>query len=684
MASKSSFLPRLPFSRTDGPGLPFHNSRNLPIRKRTSEYDLSDLSPRPDDDQSPLNLPLPGRKSSPRPQSSSPTLRYSDRADRPGHESKINPGPLFSGPPPPIATSTLLYRDEEDRGMERRPAARYADNSSFARNALSSVSSVLFDRGSPSHTKDNHQAPEPDTIWRSLQRREMALQNDLQHLLDAQSTGLAAHLDPTAPSAPSTLSSASTADDSASNSSSTHTEPFHARGAAATAAAYSAGGGVVPVRQPRRRPVGLRGARAGLARVMVQLAGLKAEEDAGLAAALGARRRALAQLRRLAGRRDGIAGELRALERDDGGGGGDPLARELRGLGEERRDVVAEMAELEERLVGLRSRKRWLDGKMEDVRNRREAGLSGYKGALREVEVKVSGLLTRPPVKPLDLAAITSGSRRLQGGGSVDGASADGQSPGGVEFLRMRPERRTVEMARDWWESEIEILERRKIEVDEERNALEEGAEVWKEAVKLVSDFESGLRREMKDELGAADKGKQKAPTPEEAMHAQLDKMAGVIVGLAQQLRTAEEKGWNLLICAIGAELEAFKEAEHMLREALRAAGFDDDDDDGPTPRLGRSVSLKTSAKRSGSGDGKKLVDVAEDRSQESDNEVPPDLLVSHEEDHDDSLTQDHEVGESPEQEDSENEVPLEFLAEHHEDEEDDDDAKHESMSKAA
>ncbi len=32
-------------------------------------------------------------------------------------------------------------------------------------------------------------------------------------------------------------------------------------------------------------------------------------------------------------------------------------------------------------------------------------------------------------------------------------------SVGGEEFLRMRPERRTVEMAREWWESEVTLLE---------------------------------------------------------------------------------------------------------------------------------------------------------------------------------------------------------------------------------
>lgn len=659
MSSKSSFLPRLPFSRTDESGLPFHNPPNHSIRKQPSEYDLSDLSPRPDDALLPLKPPLRDRMSH-RPRSSSSSLRYNDKASAAGSDSKMKPRALFAGPPPPIATSTLLYRDEEDRNTGRRPtghhpAGRHPGNLSFTRNALSSVSSVLFDRGSPSHTEDNRQTFEPDTIWRGLQRREKALQNELQHLLDAQSAGLAAHLGPNPPSSPSVHSGAS----NSGNSSRTRLDRRIA----------TAAGGVVPVRQPRRGPVGLAAARAGLVRGMALLASLKVEEDSGLAAAVGLRRSSLAELRRLTGRRDGITAELRALEEDDG----EPLARELRELGEERGDVVAEITELEERLMGLRSREKWLNGKMDDLRNKKEAGLSGYKGALREVEAKVSGLLRRPPIKPLDLGAI-SGLTSLQDDTSPDGVGADEQSPGGVEFLRMRPERRTIEMARDWWESEIAILERRKSEVDAERHALVEGTEVWKEAAKLISDFESGLREEMRDDLEGENKGKQKMATPEDAMQAQLGKMAGVIAGLDQRLRIVEEKGWNLLICAIGAELEAFKEAEHMLREALRVAGFDDGDDDGPTPRLGRSISMKDSAKRIGSQDDSNLVEFAEDRTHESDNEVPPDLLVAHEEDPDDSPALHHEARDSSEQEDSENEVPPEFLAEHHED--DDDHAK--------
>jgi hypothetical protein len=681
-----------------------YNTTNPSIRKKPSEYDLAELSPRFDDGHTspePMNSLKPvrfGRRSP------SPPARFSDEASNAGSASKSRPNTrvLFAGPPPPIATSRLLYRDEEDRDLPT--VSRGIDTSSFARN----ISSVLFERGpSPSHSRDrDYDIPnQPDAVWLDLQRRERALQQDLQRLLDAQSLGLAAHLD--GGEAPST----STATSSGDARSETSDAPPAGRRSSSTPTSTSTPSArrqqrhvtfepdsgsselVIPVRQPRPpKPLGLRAARAGLARTISLLADLKAEEDARLESALAARRQALARLRGLTARREGIAARLCALEADDGD---EPLARELRELVSERDAVSGDIAELEGRLAELRNKRRVLDERVEEVRNAREAGLSGYRGAMKEVEGRIGGLLRRPGVRPLD------GDLFGTGGGGGEGEEGQSPSPGGVEFLRLRPERRTAEMAREWWEAEVDILQRRIGEVDRERAALEEGVEVWKEAVKLVSEFEAGLRRELSGSSEANsssklknDKGKGKARdstspspsiSPEQVMRAQLDKMAAVIAGLEERLRLAEEKGWNLLICAIGAELEAFRQAEGMLRDALRATGFDAADDvdsvddrRDSTPHLGRSASMRDSGPllngsaagasadtMSGEGGRGNLVDLCgekEDKAAESDNEVPADVLMAAAEEHglaSPALSRD----------DSENEVPIEFLTEHRPDE---------------
>lgn len=691
MSSKSAFLPRISLQRDSNPVLPFHNPTTVSVHKKPSEYDLSELSPRPDDASPyPQHLPSSSLVSEYR-TSTAPSAAYSDRSrSMSGSPSKTRASRvMFAGPPPPIAASRVLYRDEEEN--HRPHPGPSMSVSTLARN----INSVLFDRGaSAQRSRDAVLEYEPDTVWRNLQRRERKLQKELQLLLDAQSVGLAGNLDP-AGAAPSDASDAGSSTPTSTLYTSTSTRRSHILFEDAVRSPST--GEIVPVRQPRKKPLGLRAARAGIAKNIALLADIKAEEDANLSAALSARKKALAQLRKLAARRDGIADELQALEGEEE----EPLALELRELGEEHGSVTAEIAELEERLMGLRNRRRRLDTKMEDVRNRREAGLSGYKGALKEVEGKVAAILTRPPVRPLDPEVVVRQGDHGSDAGAHGVADLE-QSSGGLEFLRMRPERRTVEMARDWWESEVAILERRKKEVEMERTALEEGVGVWRAAYKLVSDYEADLRREMRDEAaggGQDDKGKGRVLAPEEAMRAQLAKMSNVMATLQQYQQLSESKGWNLLICAIGAEHAAFGEARAMLRATLRSANIDVDgdsnaddgeDEEFTTPQLGRSASnLKASAlmrsrafgSNSGSiksagtvarpkvlrpsdgdvddhGREENLVDLREDgahqeQEQESDNEVPADLLVG--------------PPESPalSRADSENAIPPEFLAQH-------------------
>jgi len=658
MATRSSFLPRLSFSRNDSSLLPFHNSQK-PLRAKKSEYDLDELSPRAEDS---LLAPERGRL----PQlgdvgrARSPSTDTEDHfAPRPS--SKPRQRVLFAGPPPPIAKSTLLYRDAEDGGASPSPSGGGERHGppppiTAARNA---ISSVLFDR-SPPVVKEERAAPySPDSIWRNLRRRETALQKDLQRLLDIQSAGLSAGLG----QPPDSSHSPGPASETGSSSSRAGTAQT-GRSLRLPMDRSTALGDAIPVRQPRSKKMGLRAARAGLARSMALLADLKAEEEASLATALGTRKRALAQLRKVSARRDGIADELQSLERDDE----EPLTRELNSLGEEQRDVSDQISELEGQLTRLKTRRRAIKAKMDDLNNRRESGLSGYRGALREAEGQLAAMLRQPAVKPLDLEAFRSGEER--DGDAASESRGAVSSPGGAEFLRLRSERRTAGMAKEWWEGEVEILEERKREVDKERAALDEGADVWKDVVQLVSDFEADLRRQMagEDDGPGAGKGKAPEPTPEDRMRAQLDKIRAVVAGLERRLRIVEGRRWNLLVCAVGAELAAFQEAEQMLWGALRAAGFETDDD--VTPRLGRSASdVRADGKpdgREGAGQGI-LIDTREEEGGESDNEVPPDLLMAQEDPYEhppDDAPKNHDA----EKEDSENEVPPEFLAEHQSD----------------
>lgn len=703
MTTKSSFLSRLTLDRSNNPLLPMHNSRYSSLRNRPSEYDLDNLSPRADDDLiSPdfhdTNSPLAKTNNTTKPSNRKPTgalnRRPSNSSSSAGSASKTRSQPLhservlFSGPPPPIAVSRFLYRDEEQRtgyGDYEDDNDGGDDNSAgiaaswLPGTARRAISSVIWDRSDTRAGQDHGEKPvsfDRNSVWRGLARRERAIVAELQQFLQVQEDSLngggnmgsqyndAASASDDGGSTPTGMGTASmTLSSRHPGRSVSFLEPVTRSGP---------GGEVIPVRQPRAKKLGIGGARKGIARSMADLANLKAEEDASLASALSARKQALAKLRKLATRRHGIADELHALEGDEE----EPLRLELDDLDSEHRGVCTEIQELEERLSGLKSRRRHLELRMDDVRNRREAGLSGYKNALKEVEDTVRGFLTRPPIRPLDVEALAENSK----------GEEPPVSPGGVEFTHLLPERRTVDMAREWWETEVDILEKRKADVDIERAALEQGGDVWEEVVNLVLNFEADLRRQMaRRSSGATDngKGKERELTAAETLKLQYEKINGVIGGLEQRLGAAEEKGWNLLIAAIGAELEAFKEAASMNREMLKAAGIAVEISPPEPTGVFREDSGTTGSHTSfhtvngGSMLAEKLADIPagregeEDGEAESDNEIPPDLLAAHEDHVEDK--QQSEPGRiecdgaaTLDREDSENEVPAEFLVEHH------------------
>ncbi|TIC90894.1 hypothetical protein CH35J_011205 [Colletotrichum higginsianum] len=411
-------------------------------------------------------------------------------------------------------------------------------------------------------------------------------------------------------------------------------------------------GDIIPVRQPKAPgPQGLHAARSGLRRALAALADLKAEENEYIESSLFQRNRALAYLDKMDTRKTSISAELHGLADDEE----EPLAKELRGLEEQHNTIGRDICELEEKLVGMRNRQRWLERTMEDVRNRREAGLSGYRGALKEVEGEVTSLLRRPPIEPLDLGIIEAVSRSESGK-----ANGTKDPPGGAEFFRMIPERRTLAMAKDWWESEVDFLQKRKAQVDKDHDALDKGMELWRETIKLVTEFEADLRRTLSGGGSAAAVGKQPQVARQEGVQALLPRMGKVILELREHLRTAERKSWNLLICAIGAELEAFQEAQSLLRASL------------PQPQAAASIEDVEEPWHNADGEphstaqaGHGGTSMVESHHDESDNEVPADLLVSRQEEQKDGHSHVGSLQTSSSRRDSYNEVPPEFLAEH-------------------
>ncbi|KAL0934696.1 autophagy-related protein 28 [Colletotrichum truncatum] len=634
------FLDRLSLSRNKSPILPLHTSHE----RRANDYDLDELSPRPDDALLPGTPRTLARMS--RIRSPSPADPWDDDPLSPaGSVSKMKPKAMFTGPPPPIAASILVQPASQGR-RDSREGSRSSHSGHDTRGLASSrvtFGSILFDQNS--HTSSLSRV---DSTWRSLQHRERVLQKEVQNLLDMQATGLS-------PGGGPLDASMSTGLDTWSDSgSSTPTGTFYSTATSKsrmmasldTPVRATARGDIIPVRQPKSSgPQGLRTARNGLRRSLAALTDLKTEENDYIELAVSQRQKALSYLNKLDTRQTSISAELHSLADDKE----EPLAKELQVLGEQHSSLGQEIRELEEKLVGMRNRHRWLERKMEDVHNRREAGLSGYRGALKEVEGEVASLLRRPPIEPLDPDVVDVVLR-----GEPATMSDTKDLPGGAEFFRMIPARRTLSMARDWWESELDLLQKRKAQVDKDREALDQGAALWQETINLVTTFEKDLRKSLGGD--ATSKGKQTPRTQQEAAESMLPRMGEAILELEEHLRTAEQNSWNLLICAIGAELEAFREAARLLQSSL------------PQPK----AHVDSVEEPWSNGDGQKEPahkDVVETSSvgshpEESDNEVPPDLLFSRLEEHEETHTAIEKTLASSRR-DSDNEVPPEFLAEH-------------------
>ncbi|TKX18372.1 hypothetical protein C1H76_9160 [Elsinoe australis] len=343
-------------------------------------------------------------------------------------------------------------------------------------------------------------------------RKAANLEADLQILLDAQAAGLSNPLDqPPTPSTSSTSDPLSRSD--------TSTPVSQAR-----------------VRRDRKIP--LRSARAGLYTTMRRLAALKDEEIAETATVAEGAAASHEQLLHWAERRE----KLRVRTEEIASGPDVDAAKELRDKAE---GMQPEIMELEDRLAKLRNEQRRLRREAEEVQNRVEAKLSGYTRGLEELEREVRDFVGE--LRPVDGEVL------------FDGQGAEGEDAN--VFWQLAPKRRTLEMATEVVGKERERVEGRLELVETEREALVEGATVWKDVVRLVEDFERNLREDMKS-IGSEGGSS-------ERLRDTLTTMDETVQHLESQVKLAETKGWKLLIAAIGAELDAFVKGRDVLQQAL-------------------------------------------------------------------------------------------------------------------
>ena len=156
-------------------------------------------------------------------------------------------------------------------------------------------------------------------------------------------------------------------------------------------------------------------------------------------------------------------------------------------------------------------------------------------------------------------------------------------------------------------------------EFNKDRAALDEGAGLWNDVVTKVSEFESTLQSQMQQ--------------PNLDRSGLLAQIQGTTEFLEAKLAYANSQSWNLLVCAIGAEVEAFKQGKAILEQTLGPSRMGKEKVsllvDTDTSSHAESDDEVTSPSRRGSRSPANAPDTSERRFFDNDN-PDPDLLISH------------------------------------------------------
>lgn len=287
-------------------------------------------------------------------------------------------------------------------------------------------------------------------------------------------------------------------------------------------------------------------------------------------------------------KKEGIQDTITAMESDPHTG-----RSAITALERQEREVEAEIVATENKLMELKTRLGTVKRIREERANKLEARLSSWQAALGEVERGAA-------------------ERWLDSGNRI-------RNKTGVYALPRQ--RRTLQMVREEVEVAKVEIEGSWKEVERERSACVEGAQMWEKVCRTVGEVETRLREEVgKDKCAEVDNG-----TDGSGMESMLAHLDTAISTLSAQLAVAESKDWKLLVCCIGAELEALREGKEMLESALVQSGM-----------LGSTggVTVRSAEREGRNGKAREPGDIiGVPRSEDEDDGPGPELLISHLED---------------------------------------------------
>jgi len=353
----------------------------------------------------------------------------------------------------------------------------------------------------------------------SYSRRQHRLGAELQTLLDAQAEALARGADESQPST------------------SFHSVNDDFRSGASSTSGYSEG----PTSNSDNRLISLREARRGLYTTMRRLASVKSDEAEDVRAALKRDHIAYTRSKHWFDRQIMLNERIGAVKNCQD-------TQQAQRIRERAKEMQSDIDKLERQLSNMKHEQRRLYKEAEDVEGRVQVKLSAYRDQVDVVNRDVQDFLqTMTP--EVDDPHSTMDNR----GGRDDG---DGI------FWSLPPKRRTLDLA-------IDIIDKRKSrgeiainQIEFDKEALLQGAIMWKEVVRELEDVEKTLRQDMAN----LSPGQEWA---EKQMSKILGYMDNVMPKLQSQFRLAEAKGWNLLVAAIGAEIDTFQTGYVVLKNLV-------------------------------------------------------------------------------------------------------------------
>ncbi|KXJ86917.1 hypothetical protein Micbo1qcDRAFT_168007 [Microdochium bolleyi] len=543
------------------------------LRGSGSDYDLEDLSPRPDDSLLPHEQHFEARNPSTSPR---PSTSLTDRSDTSRRDSEVssrsdsgganrdNRGKLkavanayptsrrsaaggrlsqLRGPDlwrPPFASHGAEPSDQYRGSGEQSWLGSILRSRPVSEDEISYAPAVSQRIPQPQSQRQPSRAPPSgvDSSFTILRRREHDIERQIQYYLSQQEK---AH-------------ESSPMGQMASGNPVRHVDsqvdsPYDSE--------VSTPGHVVPVRQPKKGPISLRRARNGITNSIAMMTDLKLEEDAQVAEAVALRKKALAKLQGMQTRMSSIDHDLGVMQDTTT----NPTRKKLREKRERYTGLCSDIKDLEEQLRQARLEKGIMERQMEELQSKLDSDLSGYQGAKRECEQALRDLMGHPGVPALDVQDL----------GFKDWHEL------GFKFLEQPRTKRRPDMAKEWWEGDLQYLEEYRIKLETERSGLEEGGQLWLEAVTKITSYEQRLSKAlgMDTEGSKSSQWSNEQSDPKTLLLDFYRQMGDTVRELEATLKHAESQGMTLLVAAIGAEVMAMQSGKDVFANLIKSQGWE-------------------------------------------------------------------------------------------------------------